>query len=48
MTQDKNNLAHYIADEGKTFIRLADGFDMGEEMYLGSTDAINNYEEIDI
>ena len=45
MIQDKNNLSHYIADDGKTFVRLADGFDMGEEMYLGSKDSIDNYIE---
>ena len=45
MTQDRNNLSHYIADEGKTFIRLEDGFDMGEEMYLGSEDSVEYYVE---
>ena len=45
MIQDKNNTIHWIADEGKTFIRKADGFDMGEEMWLGIYDHIDNYEE---
>ena len=36
---------YYIAKEGKTFIRKADGFDMGEELWLGENDNINNYEE---
>ena len=34
---------HYIAEEGKTFIRKADGVDMGEEIFLGVDDAIENY-----
>lgn len=36
---------HYLAEEGKTFIRKADGVDMGEEIYLGENDTIENYEE---
>lgn len=36
---------HYIAAEGKTFIRKADGFDMGEDIWLGEDDSIENYEE---
>ena len=48
MVQDKNNTIHWIADEGKTFIRKSDGFDMGEEMWLGLTDNIDNYEEQEI
>ena len=39
---------HYIADEGKTFIRKADGFDMGEEIWLGVNDNIENYEEREV
>ena len=35
MTQDKQNLKHYIADEGKVFIRKADQFNFGNEIYLG-------------
>lgn len=45
MKQNENNPIHWIADEGKTFIRKADGFDMGEEMWLGIYDHIDNYEE---
>lgn len=36
---------YYKAEEGKTFIRKADGFDMGEEIWLGIDDNIENYEE---
>ena len=47
MTNDNN---HYIADEGKTFVRLIDGKIMGKELYLGlyidgSEDTIDNYKE---
>lgn len=35
MTQDPKNLIHYIADEGKVFIRKADQFNFGNEIYLG-------------
>lgn len=41
----KHNGNYYVADEGKTFIRKADGYDMGEEMWLGEKDNIENYEE---
>ena len=44
----KENTNYYQADEGKTFIRKADGFDMGEEIWLGVNDNIENYEERDI
>lgn len=44
----KENTNYYQADEGKTFIRKADGFDMGEELWLGVNDNIENYEERDI
>lgn len=36
------------AEEGKTFIRKADGFDMGEEIWLGESDTIENYEEREV
>lgn len=36
---------HHIAEYGKTFIRKADGADMGEEIFLGEFDTIDNYEE---
>lgn len=39
---------HYLAVEGKTFIRKADGFDMGEEIWLGEFDTIDNYEEREV
>ena len=48
MIQDKNYNKHWIADEGKTFIRVADGFDMGEEIWLGVNDTIDNYEEKEV
>jgi hypothetical protein len=41
----KNIGNYYAADEGKTFIRKADGYDMGEEMWLGELDNIDNYKE---
>ena len=47
MTQDKNNPIHWIADENNTFIRKEDGFDMGNEMWLGIEDNIENYEEVE-
>ena len=37
MTIDINDNRHIIADEGKTFRRISDGFEMGEEIYLGKT-----------
>lgn len=45
MKQNKNNPIHWIADEGKTFIRKEDDFDMGEEIWLGIEDLIENYVE---
>ena len=47
ITNDNN---HYIADEGKTFVRLIDNKIMGNELYLGlfvdgSEDTIDNYKE---
>lgn len=48
MRQNETNPIHWIADEGKTFIRKADGFDMGEELWLGIDDNIDNYEEVAI
>ena len=41
MTQDKENKAHWIADEGKVFKRISDGFIFGNEIYLGYTYYIN-------
>ena len=47
ITNDNN---HYIADEGKTFVRLIDGKIMGNDLYLGlfvdgNEDTIDNYKE---
>ena len=47
MTNDNN---HYIADEGKTFVRIIDNKIMGNDLYLGlfvdgSEDTIDNYKE---
>lgn len=52
MTQDINNPTHYTADERKTFMRIEDGFIMGNDMYIGkyidgTDDVIGNYVEID-
>lgn len=41
MTQDKNNKAHWIADEGKVFKRISDGLIYGNEIYLGYTYYLN-------
>lgn len=41
MTQDKNNKAHWIADESKVFKRISDGFIFGNEIYLGYTYYLN-------
>ena len=35
---------YYRAEEGYTYIRKADGFDMGSELWLGENDSIENYE----
>lgn len=45
MIQDKRNGNHWIADEGKTFVSKVDGSNMGEEIWLGVADSIENYEE---
>ena len=39
---------YYIAKGGKTFIRKADGFDMGERIWLGINDNIEHYEEKEV
>ena len=41
MTQDKENKAHWIADKGKVFKRISDGFIFGNEIYLGYTYYLN-------
>lgn len=48
MIQDKNYSRHWIAEEGKTFIRVADNKDMGNEIYLGVDDVIYNYAEVEL
>lgn len=45
MKQDINNNSHWFCDENKTFIRKIDNFNMGEEIWLGIDDSIENYEE---
>lgn len=42
----------HVAQEGKTFVRKADGYRMGNILYMGdyldgTPDVIENYEEID-
>lgn len=37
MKIDPKNPKHIIADEGKVFIRIADGNNYGSEIYLGIT-----------
>jgi hypothetical protein len=48
MIQDKNNTNHYTALAGKTFTRKADQFNMGEDIWLGVNDSIDNYESVKI
>ena len=38
---------NYEADNGKVFVRKADGLVMGWGLGLGSADSINNYDEAD-
>lgn len=38
---------NFYADEGKVFIRKADGFIMGFGLGIGSKDSIANYDEIE-
>lgn len=45
MRVNENNPIHWIADPGKTIIRKEDGLDMGEEIWLGVNDTIDNYTE---
>lgn len=37
MTVEINNSKHIIAEEGKVFKRISDGFIYGNEIYLGYT-----------
>lgn len=39
------NTSIYKADEGCFIVRKADGFIMGEDIDLGSSDSIDNYED---
>lgn len=41
MTKDINNPTHFIADEGKEFVRIEDNFKYGTELYLGYSYYIN-------
>ena len=43
-TTDRIN---YIADEGKVFVRKSDGEVMGFGLGLGSSDSIENYDEVE-
>ena len=43
-TRDSIN---YIADEGKVFVRKSDGEVMGFGLGLGSSDSIENYDEVE-
>ena len=45
MKQSKNNTNHWFAEYGFTFIRISDNADMGNEIWLGANDSINNYKE---
>ena len=38
---------NFLADEGKVFVRKADGFVMGFGLGIGSKDNIVNYDEIE-
>lgn len=39
------NTDNWVANEGCFIIRKADGFTMGEDICLGSSDNIENYED---
>ncbi len=47
MIQDSLNPKHWIADEGKYFQTKDGNFLMGNELFLGDTDSIENYIEVD-
>ena len=38
---------HYIAESGKTFKSKLNESLVGEELYLGKNDSIDNYEQVD-
>lgn len=46
MKQNNNNPIHWIAEEDRVIVRKADGVVMGSEIWLGVSDSIENYEEI--
>ena len=51
MIQDKVNLMHYTADEGKYIVpknREGTDYIYTTDIWIGSVDSIDNYEEIDI
>lgn len=45
MIHANNN--HYIAEEGQTIVRKSDLFNMGDEIWIGIDDDINNYKEVE-
>lgn len=47
MTQDALNPKHWTADEGKYFQTKGSNFLMGNELFLGGADSIENYIEVD-
>ena len=50
MIQDQENLMHFIAEDGKVIVpkdREGTDFVMTEDIWIGSADSIDNYEEID-
>lgn len=48
MIQNKFYPNNWMADENKTFIRKIDNFNMGEDIWLGVNDSIDNYESVKI
>ena len=45
-TESQVILIHLVADEGKIFKRIVDNKILGTELWLGSEDSQDNYEEI--
>lgn len=48
MTQDKNNVLHYRADNGKTFKEKKTKRILGTDIFLSKDDKIENYTEVKI
>ena len=48
MKQCTENPCVYLANDGYTIIRIADGFDMGDVLWLGKSDTIDNYKEMEV